>query len=253
MSRQTLLAASILVGASVLAFASEDIKSIQALESSNFPTKAEIDQMTEKMRPQVQEIMKVMPTDGNDLSRFVVNQHNIKLPDAPKADAQGFDMEQVIQNYERLKSATTETNPAEPYELLVFVSLSMPEPIIKQYLEQAAEYGAKVVLKGTLDGKLQFQGTQAALIKLKPRSMPRIDINPKAYKQFSITRVPAIVLAKNLPNQPLSDDGCAPPANFLAVTGEVSVPYALNLFKKTKQQDLKSLISMVETSQRAKK
>lgn len=249
MKHLTLLALTVAVSTVVLA---SDLNTVQPALTSGFPTDAQIDSKTDELRPQVDAIMKVAPADGSDLSRYIVGKENIVLPPAPDADAKGFDMEQVIQSYERLQ-ITTKTNPDEPYELLVFISFSMPDAMIKLYLEQAAEWGAKIVLKGTQDGSLNFPPTQDALISLKPRKMPRIDINPKAYKLFSVDRVPTIVLAKNLPNQPLSDDGCAAPTNFLATTGEVSIPYALSLFKKTKDRELKKLIGMVESTSRGVK
>ncbi len=54
-----------------------------------------------------------------------------------------------------------------------------------------------------------------------------VQINPNAFKQYRINTVPAIVLVKAEHALELDTEGCALPTNFVGVSGDVTVSYAL--------------------------
>lgn len=221
---------------------------LEPATASGFPTAEQVNDRMAKLRPEVDKAMKVAPSNGHDLSRIVAEKPVVSLPPTPPGaprDKQGFDLDKIIADYERIQTGNLPST-GKPYELLVLLSFSMPEPIIKSYLEQAAKYKATVVFRGTPSGDLmQFSKIQQRLVGLKPAAMPRVDINPNAFKKYDIKRVPSIVLGRTLPGQKLDESGCAPASDYLAITGEVSVPYALNAFKRSRNSALLKLVNTV--------
>lgn len=101
-------------------------------------------------------------------------------------------------------------------ELYVFVSFSMPDTLIKQYVQEAKNYGAKVVIKGLIDN--DFAKTQAYISKLlEGEQQGGIQIDPELFKEHDIKTVPAILLKSA--------------QNYDVVYGAVPIKYALELFQ----------------------
>jgi conjugal transfer pilus assembly protein TrbC len=101
-----------------------------------------------------------------------------------KINAQaGSIIEQVITNYKA--GGTSDTQG-----LIVFVSFAMPQEMLWSYFEQAKLYGGRMVIRGLVDNS--FQKTIQAM-NLGENKKLIIDVNPKIFKEFNISRVPAIV------------------------------------------------------------
>lgn len=224
---------------------------LEPATASGFPSSEQVNDRMTKLRPEVDKAMKVAPANSNDLSRIVAEKPVVSLPPTPpgrQQGRQGFDLDKIIADYERIQTGNLPST-GKPYELLVLLSFSMPEPIIKTYLEQAARYKATVVFRGTPSGDLmQFTKIQQRLVGLKPKAMPRVDINPNAFKKYDIKRVPSIVLGHTPPGQKLDESGCAPASDYLVMTGEVSIPYALNAFSRSRNSSLLKLVNTVSMS-----
>jgi conjugal transfer pilus assembly protein TrbC len=56
-------------------------------------------------------------------------------------------------------------------------------------------------------------------------------INPPAFQQFSVTQVPAVVLARSDAGN-LLEDGCAQADTFVKVSGDVTLDYALEYIER---------------------
>lgn len=118
--------------------------------------------------------------------------------------------------------------------LLVFVSFSMPEPVIQNLAEQARVAGAVVVLRGMVDGKLSTTQQRALLVNKAGASW---EINPELFTTFDVQTVPAFVLTGN---KTVIDEGCAPDASgqcsakntFSKVSGDISLRLALDTMRR---------------------
>lgn len=117
-----------------------------------------------------------------------------------------------------------EGSRANTAEVLVFMSLSVPEPSWRQWSRQAARVGAPVVLRGVAEG-----GLVATVRAIQGRgAQDGAGIDPRLFRLFRIGSVPAVaVVPGGVP--PCTSPGCstdaAPPHDL--VTGNVGLDGAL--------------------------
>ena len=113
---------------------------------------------------------------------------------------------------------------ANTAEILVFMSLSVPEPSWRQWGRQAATINAPMVLRGVADG-----GLAATVRAIQGRgAQDGAAIDPRLFRLFRIGSVPAVaVVPGGVP--PCTSPGCstdaAPPHDL--VTGNVGLDGAL--------------------------
>lgn len=102
------------------------------------------------------------------------------------------------------------TNKIEK-KYLIFVSFSMPKSSLQSlYLEASLNNGV-LLIRGLKDGS--FKETAAYLKSLEIG----VEINPQAFKQYKIDKVPTILLLKN--------------KQFKSISGNVSLSYAKELLE----------------------
>lgn len=117
--------------------------------------------------------------------------------------------------------------------LTVFLSFSMPDALIDQYLEDSHRYGAALVIRGLVDD--DFAATLAALNRrVNARDDGTgtdgvgISLDPRAFEMFGIEAVPAFVLTER-PYEHCDAEGCPPLPVFDRVLGSLSTRGALEL------------------------
>ena len=143
-----------------------------------------------------------------------------------------IDLGAVAQGYEAMGQPT----PASPSinkasALLVFVSFSMPELALGRLVDQAARSGATLVLRGFVDGSLQQ--TVARTQRLIGQRQVGFQIDPQAFDRFSVAVTPTFVLIKDgAAPEPCAAGTCYPASAFVSASGDVSVDYALEYFKR---------------------
>ncbi len=113
----------------------------------------------------------------------------------------------ILSGYDQIKENSCPTRQKDG--LRIFVSLSMPETILKQYDSIAKKIGAKLVMRGFKNNS--FKETINYTQKIA------IEVDPVAFKKFGITSVPSFVLN--------SGD------KFDKLAGNVSINYVLTKFK----------------------
>jgi len=77
--------------------------------------------------------------------------------------------------------------------IIVFISFSMPDIVIKELCEKADKYGATVVLRGLHEDS--FLKTKDKILEICPNGLSLL-IHPDLFKQYSISRVPTFVKVK---------------------------------------------------------
>ena len=122
-------------------------------------------------------------------------------------------------------------------DLLIFISLSMPEEAIKGYAKQAKDYGATLMIRGFVDDKLS--ATRVAASRLDAIGAAW-QVNPQAFTKFKVNKVPAIVLATS-ESSSLTEEGCAPTGTYSQLYGDVQVGFALNKFYEKSQAKISAL------------
>ena len=119
---------------------------------------------------------------------------------------------------------------AEP-EVIVFMSLAVPEPSWRQWSGEAARIGAPMVLRGVLaDG---FMATVSAIRARGAEVGAGAGIDPRLFRQFRIAHVPAVaVVPGGVPA--CTTPGCSadPPPPHDLVTGNIGLEAALEAISR---------------------
>lgn len=116
-----------------------------------------------------------------------------------------------------LKKTSTIT-PIATQDLIVFVSLGMPEASLKQLAHEAEQVGARLVIQGLVNNS--FGQTRA---RIQALGIP-IDIDPPLFDLFEVTRVPAFVRCQT------NTDGAVKEGHD-RITGNISLLAAVDKFK----------------------
>ena len=150
-----------------------------------------------------------------------------KIDALPRPPVAAPDLASIAQKYQQLGKTQARVS-AEP-DLLVLVSLSMPRQALERIIQQAERAGATLVFRGLKDGSMNRMGDE--LEKLIGQRNVSAAIHPPAFQQFSVTRVPAVVIAGADAGEVL-ENGCARPETFVKVTGDVTLDYALEYIER---------------------
>lgn len=173
-------------------------------------------------RQRMKESLKGMGPAANPLS--------VPKTDAlPKPVAKGSDISQIAESYSHA-SPPRVAMPSDIPELMVFVSFSMPKEALERIVAQSEKSGAVLVLRGLKGNSLSLMGEELAALVGK-RNVTAI-IHPPAFKQFKVAQVPALVIARSGQATKIGEDGCAAPASYIKVDGDVGQDYALDLIER---------------------
>ncbi len=123
--------------------------------------------------------------------------------------------------------------PASSYDLMIFVSFSMPRESLQRIVEQSEKTGARIVFRGFKGDKMAEMSKEVA--QLIGTHRVEVATNPPQFTQFRIDLVPALVIAQSNAGEQM-DSGCAQAARFVKVTGDVGQDYALDLIERTSPQ-----------------
>ncbi len=157
--------------------------------------------------------------------------------DALPAPAQGpgstaLDLEALGKGFaSAAQEASSRFGLASGPALMVFVSLSMPEPTLRKLLEQGARAQATLFIRGLVDNSIRTTVTRVQdLIGQAPVA---IQIDPQAFDRFGVERVPSFVLVRDGTRPASCASGvCSPPQAYVKVTGDVSIDYALDAMRR---------------------
>ena len=141
------------------------------------------------------------------------------FPNVAAAQPNQIDIEALARRYQNKAQSSGSGD-----DLMVFASFSIPTPSLKILVASVSSLGGRVVLRGFKNDS--YRQTLQAIAALGVPSAS-ISVNPKAFDQYQIMAVPAFVLAKRSASETLDADGCSLPENFVAISGDVSLAYAL--------------------------
>lgn len=130
------------------------------------------------------------------------------------------DIQQIIANN---TSESVETHLQKVSEVLVFLSFSMPEKSLEDWLRQCKKTNATPVIRGLIDNS--FQKTMLKLTNLSQKTGTGVQLDPVLFKFFDIEQVPAVVVVNEIPKCPQTMQ-CIPVA-FSRMYGNVTLDYAL--------------------------
>ena len=124
-------------------------------------------------------------------------------------------------------------NPGQQSQLIVFLSLSMPEESIKGWLRETTAAGGVVVLRGFYQNKLSATLARLAEIRGDDEVFEGMQIDPTSFRRLGIENVPAVAVL-NEPLGPCTNEGCVgdstPEHDYLF--GNISLEAALEIIVK---------------------
>ena len=147
----------------------------------------------------------------------------------PKIDppVAGTDIEALIRQFTGATVSTTAQSPQSA--LRIFVTLDMPAASLRGLADQAARSGATLVLRGLKDNSMR--ATLAGVQSLIGERTVAWQIDPLAFTRYAVERAPTFVLltgsAGTTSTQAACTSDCRTPSAFVAVSGDVSLDYAL--------------------------
>jgi conjugal transfer pilus assembly protein TrbC len=156
------------------------------------------------------------------------------IPQPPRVEPQrgAIDIEALARGKVHLPNAGA-TSGAAPTPLRIFITLDMPRASLQLLTDQAARAGAVLVLRGLKSQSMRQ--TVAVVQELIGKRRVAWVIDPEAFTRFAVRQAPTFVLT-------LTDDvndaqrgcnaGCATPASFVSVAGDVSLDYALETIQR---------------------
>jgi type-F conjugative transfer system pilin assembly protein TrbC len=131
----------------------------------------------------------------------------------------------LLSQFNSSKSELTES------KLLYFVSFSMPNPLIKSYLNEASKVGGSLVLRGIDPHSNLHDFLISKIVPLVKESNNNISIliDPRLFSYFDISIVPTIVFAPELNNLHLVEKNSVD--RYWKLSGSVTTPWALEVFQ----------------------
>lgn len=210
--------------ASPLTLAQDRFSSSAHPDESRMPTGEDI----AKAQTRARDAMARIPPGGAQQQHGAAAMPRIES--LPKPAAPAPDIATLAEKYKTLGRAAT-ANDRSP-DLLVMVSLSMPREALERIADQAERAGATLVFRGLKGDSMTKMGTEIKTI-VGNRNVSAV-VHPPAFQQFSVTRVPAVVIARPEAGNVL-DNGCSQAETFVKVSGDVSLDYALEYIERRSQ------------------
>ena len=144
-----------------------------------------------------------------------------------------FESQEQLEIKTGFKSNSDEERERQFAGLYIFVSTSMPKPLLKSYLSEVNKYGGVLVFKGLPQGSfkeltklvIDITGNNGSLQDIAAN----VTIDDEAYARFKVVSVPTIVLSKEddyHPNQTAV-------LKFDKMVGNVGVKYSLEEFSRS--------------------
>jgi len=180
-----------------------------------------------KEQAKAREVMGRLPADLGTIKQ----QYGGGMPkiDAlPQPATKAPDINQLAEKYKQLGRATVVAQSTKP-DLMVLVSFSMPKEALLRTIHQADPSGPTPVFRGLKGDSMMKMGEE--IKSLIGKRNVSIAIHPPAFQQFSVTRVPAVVIARGEAGN-VMDNGCSKPGTFVKVTGDVTLDYALDYIER---------------------
>lgn len=173
-------------------------------------------------------------------TRALTGPHPTRIPTTggPRIDAlpqplhtEAPNLDDVAGGYRGMLGEPTVPGWDSDARLLVFVSLGMPDGVLRRLVDQASRARATVLIRGMVDGSMRR--TVARIQSIPGASQRGVLIDPRPFDRYGVNRVPAFVLARPEPGAGRCDSAsCTAPDSFAKATGDVSLDHALEHFER---------------------
>ena len=176
--------------------------------------------------------LKANPFPGADR----IGSQPIAQPPRVNPQRGAIDIEAIARGKVHLPNTGAASGTA-PAPLRIFITLDMPRASLQLLTDQASRAGAVLVLRGL---KSQSMRETVAMVGelIGERKVAWI-IDPEAFTRFAVRQAPTFVLTLNDASNDAQlgcSSGCATPAGFVSVAGDVSLDYALEVILRRRPE-----------------
>ena len=151
---------------------------------------------------------------------------NFKFPEVKKQireeQSNKYSYSEILPNIDSL----VEAPKGENIKLMVFVSSSMPENLLRSYLSEVNKFGGTLVFNGLIEGSFIKTKKFCMSLSSSEKDEASMQINDEAFTKYNITSVPSIVLA--IEKDCYKEQTCIELSD--KVLGSVKLEYALREF-----------------------
>jgi len=166
-----------------------------------------------------------------------IQQQQMVMPSVPKLDLMSIptpkvDINNLIRKSHKLMGNIAQQPSRYESQILVFVSSSMPDKTVRNYLKQTTNIDAALVYRGLINNSMKdMRAYLSGILQDQTEDKkPTILIDPTLYERFDIQQVPVIVVTESQ-IKPCQPTDCPTPV-YHRVTGDVSLPWALSLVSR---------------------
>lgn len=211
---------------------------------SVFADQAQIDQINIRQEATLPKGIDAASQQAMEQSNVVLEAFSRSTPTTP-ALPQGFsdlkaspgvDIGNLSQQGHALTGSIDEESVRYESQILIFISSSMPEKTIENYMMSSARIDAALVLRGFINNSLA--DTREYLSKLitgisneTTPVEPTILIDPTLYERFAVESVPSIVVTESQIKPCLNLQNCPVPV-YHKVGGDVALSWALDYISR---------------------
>ena len=179
--------------------------------------KAETKQEAEQQAAFQKELQRVNEEKKSMLEKITTDS---VAPQVTEYRNNNIDIEAIAKRYE--KGVIQQQKGERVY---IFATLDMPKATLKKLVTDVRKVDGAVVLRGFYEGSYKKTYQKIQELGLTDGN---IQINPSAFHKYKINQAPSFVVVKKLgANESLDLDGCVLPDEYIKITGDVSLAYAL--------------------------
>ncbi len=208
-----------------------------------------IDQVDTRQAPALPEGIEQATQQAMEQSNVVLEAFSKATPTLPGipqgfsdlAPSPGIDIGDLSQQGHALTGSIYEQTDRYETQILVFISSSMPDKTIENYLISSARIDAALVLRGFVNNSLADTREYLARLIMRINNEttpiePTILIDPTLYERFGIESVPTIIVTESQIKPCLNLSDCPVPI-YHKVSGDVALSWALDYIARQVPND----------------
>ncbi len=202
------------------------VVTVVAAKDINDVTKNAIQEASESARQTIDKVMPIAPTVGDERATVTVPDiQNLPNQEMNVISPNAKDPMQVAEQVRQMGAPTiVNPNDASRADLVVFVSMSMPNASLKRIAFETARVGGVMVLRGFVNDSLKQ--TISATREFANLGA-QLQVNPELFKSYNVQSVPTFVLSRNAQEKSSCESQQACKGNF-QLEGDASLVAVLN-------------------------
>lgn len=170
----------------------------------------------------------------------------LKAPPGSLDTPSGVDIGAMVEQFNRAQRGEGRADSKRQAGLYAFVSLSVPEPVLRSIARDVKKAGGTMVLRGFKE-ETNMGATAAALQAINEGVGAEWALDPDLFAALKIEKVPALAVVMEKPEVSICEaedqpqGGCAAALDAAVAYGDISVPHAMRrILAGSKQPEIQA-------------